>query len=314
MTIFMIIIIFLLFYKVRHFFSNPSQEEIWTWEVYSWQHIASYKAWDRIQFAGALSVDNHFPLYTHKIVRGTDVIGVKSTSINLNNYVWDIEIVGEIIDFEKWMPVVDVAIIKLAKPWLVIKGNSYLFIKDLILFDFTDQAQLSANKSGKNITIYFNKDSAFDVERFLCSKILQDKDCNSIIEGYLSSQKEFFNSDAGYTFYKHATKTRAVFDGNIFGYMFKNITDDTILDISDMVKIVNKDFIVENKGDLIKEKCANAEDSLNTIEFSRVGFNDPYFLMISVEGTTKNKKKFTCNITFDLRNEWTPTETTFTVE
>ena len=52
----------------------------------------------------------------------------------------------------------------------------------LLQFDFTEQAQLSANKSGKNISIYFNKAPVFDVERFLCSKILKDKDCNSIVE------------------------------------------------------------------------------------------------------------------------------------
>jgi len=146
--------------------------------------------------------------------------------------------------------------------------------------------QLSADKSGKNITIYFNKTPVFDAERFLCSKIQQDKDCNYIVEGYLSSQKEFFNTEAGYTFYKHASKTWAVFDGNIFGYMFKKVEDETLLDISNMIKIVNKDFVITNKKDIIKARCKNADDGLKTIEFSKVGFNDPYYLMISIEGKT----------------------------
>ena len=313
-TFIVVLIVIFFFYKIKNFFFNPPQEQIWTGDIFSGQQLSSYKKWDKIRFAGSLSVDNHFPLYTHTIIRGPDVIWLKSTTINLNNYVWDIEIVGEIIDFDKNLPIVDVAIVKLTKPWLVIKGNTYLFIKDLLYLDFNDQLQLSANKSGKNITIYFNKAPVFDVERFLCSKILQDKDCNYIIEGYLSSQKEFFNTEAWYTFYKHADKTWAVFDGNIFWYMFKNIEDDMILDISNMVKIVNKDFVVENKKDLIKEKCANADDILKTIGFSKAGFNDPYFLMISVEGTTSHRKPCTCNITFDLRNEWTPTEVNFETE
>jgi len=90
-------------------------------------------------------------------------------------------VVGEIVEIYKGMPIVDVAVMKLATAGLIIKGNSYLFIKDLIFLDFAEQQQLSANKSGKNITIYFNKEPVFDIERFLCSKILQDKDCNSII-------------------------------------------------------------------------------------------------------------------------------------
>jgi hypothetical protein len=139
-----------------------------------------------------------------------------------------------------------------------------------LFFDFTDQPQLSANKTGKNIIISFDKQVLFAVERFLCSKILQDKDCNSIIESYLSSQKEFFNTEAGYTFYKHTTKAWAVFDGNIFGYMFKNIDDDTMLDVSTMVKVVNKDFVTEMKKELIKEHCKNTDGGLKTIEFSKV--------------------------------------------
>jgi len=105
-----------------------------------------------------------------------------------------------------------------------------------------------------------------------------------------------------------------VFDGNIFGYMFKNIADETVLDISTMVKIVNKDFVIANKKQLIKDKCVNGNDGLKTIDFSKVSFTDPYFLMVSVEGESKNKKDCVCDVTFDLRNEWTPTAVQFTVK
>ncbi|MBU0627255.1 hypothetical protein KKG31_05620 [Patescibacteria group bacterium] len=43
-------------------------------------------------------------------------IGVKSTSINLNNHLGEIEIVGIIEDFDKGFPIVDINIIKLSKP------------------------------------------------------------------------------------------------------------------------------------------------------------------------------------------------------
>jgi len=52
--------------------------------------------------------------------------------------------------------------------------------------------------------------------------------------------------------------------------MFKNVLDETILDISNMVKIINKDYVVEHKKELIKEKCINATDSIKTIEFSKI--------------------------------------------
>lgn len=300
-------------YQIKSYFTANTQEEVWTWEIFSGQQITSHKKWERIKFAGNLTVDNHFPLYTHIITRWLETIGLKSPSINLNDYLWEVEIVWNIIDIAKGVPVVEVEILKLAKPWLIIKENSYLFIKDLIFFDFNEQQQLSANKSGKNIGIYHDKIPIFDVERFLCSKILKDKDCNEIIESYLRGQKEFFNSSRWYTFYKQNNKNWAVFDGNIFGYMFKNIEDDILLDISNMVKIINKDFVLANKKDLIKKICHNTEDKLKNIEFSRVWFNDPYFLVINIEWTTSDQKKCTCNVTFDLWDEWNPKDVQFEI-
>ena len=309
-----VLLLIIIFGPIKNYFSANPDDLAGTWELITGKQLHDYAKWDKIQFWWVLSVDNHFPVYTHIITRGSEKLGVKSVSTNLNDYLGNIEIVGKIVDNDKWMPIADVEIVKLAKPWLIIKWNTYLFIKDLLYLDFSEQSQLAANKSGKNMTIYFNKEPLFTIERFLCSKILKDKDCNSIIESYLRSQKEFFMSDQWYSFYKHADKTRAVFDGNIFGYMFKNVEDTTILDISNMVKIVNKDFIVNNKKDLIYQTCANDDDVAQNITFSKAWFNDPYYLTITVEGDTEHKEKYECYITFDLRNERKITDSAFTIK
>ena len=259
-------------------------------------------------------MDNHFPSYTHILEGNDQKIGVKSTSINLNNYLWDIEAVGEIIDFDKWLPVVDINILKLAKPGLIIKGNIYLFIKDLLYFDFSQQSQLSANKSGKDISVYFNEEPVFSVERFLCSKILTDKNCNSIVENYLGSQKSFFTSSWGYAFYKHAENTWTVFDGNIFGYMFKHTKDDTLLDLSNMIRIVNKNFVLSNKENVVYEQCKNESDSLKKITYTKIGFTDPYYLALTVEWMTTANKEVTCTVTFDLWDERHPIKTQFEIK
>lgn len=312
--LFVFIVALILFYQIKNLWNNSSSE-IRTWELlWSWQTVVVHNKWDKIRFAWTLSVDNHFPSYTHTMEGNNQKIGVKSTSINLNNHLGEIEIVGIIEDFDKGFPIVDINIIKLSKPWLIIKWNIYLFIKDLLYFDFSDQNQLSASKSWKDISVYFDNAPIFDVERFLCSKILTDKDCNSIVETYLNSQKAFFTTSWGYAFYKHAEKTWTVFDGNIFGYMFKNVEDDTLLDISNMIRIVNKDFVLSNKQDIIYEQCKNQTDWLKKITYSKVWFTDPYFLAFTAEGTSKSNKNCSCTVTFDLRDERNPIKTIFEVK
>ncbi|MEI6672884.1 MAG: hypothetical protein WCL02_06230 [bacterium] len=78
-----------------------------------------------------------------------------------------------------------------------------------------------------------------------------------MISDYIQNNKDTFDSYWGYTFYKHGTGFWTTFDDNQFGFLFKDISDDMILDISNMFKIVNKDFVVENKMALIKSNCQN---------------------------------------------------------
>jgi hypothetical protein len=52
--------------------------------------------------------------------------------------------------------------------------------------------------------------------------------------------------------------------------MFKNTHDDTLLDISSMIRIVNKDFVLANKRDIVFEQCKNEKDGIKKITYSKV--------------------------------------------
>jgi len=273
-----------------------------------------YTLWATLTFSGRIFVDNQFPNYTHAItIKEWKKIGLKSSTINLNAYVGKkIEIVGRVKKYFNVIPVIEVDTLKIPDQWLIINANKYFFVKDLVYLDFSTQPQLNATKSWNDLQVWFNKDSVVNIERFICSKILKDRDCTSLVNDYIQSKKDTFDSYRGYTFYKHGTGFWATFDDNKFGFLFKDISDDMILDVSNMFTIVNQDFIVKNKLNLIQSNCQNDFSQLHTIDlWWTITYHDPYTLTLALQWTDKKNNPATCRITFDIWNNWAVTDVQF---
>lgn len=308
-TIFWVIVFFVGIYFVSNLFS-------WIVERFNQTapQNAPYTLGASLTFAGKIIVDNKFPNYTHSLVnKEWRTIGLKSSTINLNAYIdQKIELVGRVKKYLTTVPILAVDTIKIPDQWLIITANRYFFVKELMYLDFSTQPQLSAVKSWNNIQVIFNGNPAVSVERFVCSKILKSRDCAYLITDYITNKKDEFTSYRWYTFYKHGTGFWTTFDGNVFGFLFKDVSDDTILDISNMFKIVNKDFIVENKLDLIKSNCQNEFVQLNSIDPEGIlTYSDPYSITLDLKWLDKKKGPVTCNITFDMWNDRNVTDVQF---
>ncbi len=275
---------------------------------------ALYTLGATLTFSGKILVDNNFPHYTHSIInKEWKIIGLKSSTINLNTYKdKKIELVGRVKKYLKLTPILEVDTIKIPDQWLIITANRYFFVKELMFLDFSTQPQLSASRSWNNIQVMFNENPVVNIERFVCSKILKSRDCTYLITDYIKNNKDTFESYRGYTFYKHGTWFRTTFDDNQFGFLFKNISDEMVLDISNMFKIVNKDFVVENKLNLVKSHCQNDFAQLSSIDSEgTIAYTDPYILTLDLQGLDKKKNPATCKIAFDLRNSWNVSDVQF---
>ncbi len=274
--------------------------------------LTSEQIGEFVHISGRLSSDNNFPHYTHSIIDKKGIhIGIKSVSVNLNAYKGDVEVVGKLEKFLKRTPIVEVQSIKLPDQGLIIKNNIYYFTDDFLYIDFSSQTQLSASLSWRDVIIRFAGKPVVNIQRFLCAQILKGKTCDALISEYRNSQKDNFESYAGDIFYKHTTDVRTTFDGNIFGYVFKNIDDDMMLNISSMVHIVNKDFIIKNKLPIIQEECANEDESLKTIDSSKIQYGNPKNILLTLKGESNKKQAVQCTINFDTRNERKVTKSTF---
>jgi hypothetical protein len=275
---------------------------------------AMYTLWASLTFAGRIQIDNNFPNYTHSLItKDWKKIWLKSSSINLNAYVdQKIELVGRVKKYFKVTPIVELDTLKIPDQWLIINANRYFFVKELMYLDFSTQPQLSASRSWSDIQVLFNNDPVVGIERFVCSKILKTRDCTYLITNYIQTNKDNFESYRAYTFYKHGTWFWTTFDNNQFGFLFKDISDEMILDISNMFRIVNKDFVVENKMSLIQSSCQNEFSQLRTIDAEwTLTYHDPYSVTLGLQWSDKKKNPATCRITFDIRNDRNVTDVQF---
>ena len=267
-----------------------------------------------LTFSGKIDVDNNFPNYTHSLInKEWKKIGLTSSTLNLNAFIGKkIELVGRVKKYLKLTPILIVDTIKIPDQWLIITANRYFFVKDFIYLDFSTQPQLSAFKSWNDIQVVSTDIPVVSIERFVCSKILKSHDCTSLIADYIKNNRDNFDSYRSYTFYKHWTWFWATFDNNLFGFLFKNVSDDMILDMSNMFRIVNKDFIVGNKLKLIQSNCQNDFAQLATInQSSTLTYHDPYTITLRLQWLDRKNNPATCKITFDVRNDWNVTNVQF---
>lgn len=263
--------------------------------------------WEKINFYWEITDENNFPLYTHKIVdKWWENVFLKSSSINLNKFSWKVEIHWEIINVKKDTPIIDVVSIKLPEQWLIISKNNYLFVKDMLYFEFENQPQLSAKKNNKEIEIFYEKDKISNIERFVCSRVLRQKDCSYLIEDYWKSQKDNFDSYRWYTYYKHGTGLRTVFDGKMFWYIFKDIEEENMLNLSNIIRIVDKNFILKNKKEIIQKACLENWEKIEQIWWSSLQYDDDNKVNITIDS---NQSNYACKVTIDIRNERKITET-----
>lgn len=258
-----------------------------------------------ITIKGHLSSENKFPYYTHSITNATkNKFGLKSTTINLNSYSGQVEVIGTVEKFLKLTPIVEVSAIKLPSQRVIIKNNTYYFADDFFLLDFSDQPQLSAIGSGKEIVVLFDNKPVVKIERFLCGIILKGKTCAALIDDYIKNGRDNFTSLRGYDFYKHNATTWIVFEWDSFGYVFKNIEDDMVLNLSNMITLINKDFVIKNKSAAIWKTCSAESDPMQKILSSKIKYSSNGILTLNIIGQTKEKNTTDCSLAFDPWDNW----------
>jgi uncharacterized membrane protein len=264
----------------------------------------TYDIWDQIYTSWVIMTDDNYPTNTHKIINDNTTLGIKSSSINLNNFNQKNVIINWIINkLDTKYPVIDIKNIKEPKSKLIITDNRYFFTKELISFDFSQDTDITAAKIDNHIQIYYQDKPTIAVETFICNKIIPTQNCKELISTYTNNLNDVFTTYLGYTFYQNKEHSRVTFNNHTLWYIFKTNDDEFLLNISHLINIIDSKFLAENKKDLIKTHCTNDEWlSINNINEINSQIIDNDLTKFNIEWISDSKQKVNCKLTINIRN------------
>lgn len=274
------------------FFINKDQKKI------------TYTIWDKVEILGKITYDNNFPINTHKISNEKSVFGLKSSSMNLNNFVNKVVLLnGEINYTSSKHPISQIDNIKIPESKLIINENKYFFTNELISFDFSKDIDLKAERTWRNITIYYQNEPVLFVETFMCSKVIPTQNCEEMKWHYDTNFNEIFTTYFGYVFYKNKENSRVTFNDNTIWYIFKTNDNNFLLNISHLINIINSKFITENKKDLIFNSCNNTGWlSMKKINKISKEIIDETLTKVEIQWLDDEQNPITCKLTIDIRD------------
>ena len=263
-----------------------------------------YKIGDNIEIFSKISYDNNYPVNTHKISDRWYTFWLKSSFINLNNFVnKEVLLNGKISEISITKPILQIESIKLPNSKTIIKENKYFFTDELISFDFSKDIDLKAERTWRNITIYYQNEPVMSVETFICSKVTPTQNCEEMTMNYTKNLNEMFTSYYGYVFYRNKENSRVTFNEDTIGYIFKTADNNFLLNISHLINIINSKFIIENKQELIFNNCIDKNwNKLNKINKVSKEIIDEDLTRIDIEWIDQNDNIINCKLTVDIRN------------
>jgi len=300
--IFLVLLIILAIRGIFKIFHFPTQDDI---DINLVPAVPGYEQDETVIISGIILSENHFPVYTHVVqTQDEKKFGIKSSSLNLNNYSWQIEIVGTVDTIIKTLPVIDVTTIKIPDKNLIITNNNYFFVDALLQFDFSNQIGFRAVKSWEIIEIYFNDLRLLYIERFACNKVTKNQNCDNIVNDLRYAAAEHFSSYLENDFYRYKSGSRIAFNKDIFAYIFTPINDETILDIANIISIIDFKNITTKKRDEINQNCKNEKEKLTNIWLVQMTHDDPKQVIFLIKGVTNSWNQASCTMIFDIWNNW----------
>lgn len=272
--------------------------------VYTDKTKIIYTIGEHVQVEWKLQADDNYPTNTHKVFNWKTTFGIRSTTLNLNYFLWEtVSFNWEVLWIHWNYPIIEINDIKIPKEKLIISNNRYFFTQDLISFDFSKENEIYAKKNWGVITIYHQNTPVMTVETFICSKITPTQDCEKLILTYTKNQNDLFSTYLWYTFYRNKENSRVTFNNDTIWYIFKTSDEKFLLNISHLINIVNSKFLKEQKWSFILESCIDENYRLSSINEISKDIIDADLIKLNISGRWENWESLTCKLNINIFND-----------
>lgn len=246
-----------------------------------------------------IQTDSNFPIHTHSLLlTNQSKIGLRSTTINLNNFLWEFEVQWTIHTINKWIPSIDINTLKNRTSEYIIKDNIYTYLKQQIIINLQNLVSIYSFSDANNIYIITDGLPIITIGYIDCKETTQQEQCEWYQSLINNSTTERFTSSLGITFYKVKEGVWTIFHNDEKIYILTSDSDDDIIDFSNTIDLIDGPYILEKYEKEIFASCVEL-DSISQIstEKSEQG------VTISITGTNTKKETLGCTISIDLRNE-----------
>jgi len=271
-----------------------------------------FNVWDEFTFTWTITDDGDIINYTHILLSlEFGEIGIKSSTINLNNYSDEVYLEGIVEKIYQGMPIISVDTI-----------YSLDLMDELLSWDILSWDDLKSEYLA-NIWLYFdtkffekysliNKweewilkiknidtNQITNISYFKCTTSINDQNCNRFNQMFATSSSQKFVDSLWTTYYKQPDINSWFFsNGSLLGY-FVNDADDTIFkDMVKYIKIVNSKFVEKNILDNIDILCWDSWKAIKKITENSILLKNNE-LYLSVKWNDGVESNLSCELKLD---------------
>lgn len=234
------------------------------------------------------------------LVNKDSKILLKNYPQNIDNLIWNNVLINwevkEIADTELFF----IKFIKDLDQNTIIENNIYTFANELVIFNTKEMPSVVPYKQWNKITIYYKNNPLIDISSFGCSKVSASRDCKQLINDFDLNENEYFDSYNWLVYYKIDDNKWELFNDTLLWYYIQTKDDDVLLNISSVIDIINSDYILNNKKDLILNSC----EYLVSIDDIDIIWQDWSIIIVDAKWNNKDKQDTRCKTSFDLMKDW----------
>lgn len=271
----------------------------------------------QVTLSWVISSNGDLQNYTHTFqTSGYGIIGIKSKTINLNDYEGNIELIMTIEDTLQNMPIGEVTYASIisenivTSSWELLSWDSLTGSTSIPTVQYFPQARLiidplgddaisaTINPTAQTVTINDSSNpTPLVVSYYRCKKGDALKDCAALTKNFSASSSEQFSSIQGITYFKVGETNQWFFSSDTNrGYTVETKDQALITRLSKNITLINEQFIKDQSSSLITVCTKNtADETLSSIDSSKLQITTDK-LQVLLKGKNLNGTGVECTL------------------
>ena len=238
------------------------------------------------------------------------VIGIKSKSINLSDYVWFVELTGIVEKFSQWNPIVEVRQLS----WtmsnvededtnIVLDEHSWVYILwagiQFLPTFFDKYVLLNEWENGEILIQNIESGDEIVLDYFRCNASDPNRNCKWLTETFANNSAQSFVTSEWDAYYKQSeVQSRFVANWDWWGVFINDVSDDVVYELKDLMKFANE----KNMNEWIRSRamkiCQWSWEKLQNVNSSEVVLKQEWLVVTVLWDWLE--KQMTCQILVDF--------------